>query len=94
MKEVAVTHIKILMGKREVELTVEEAKKLKAALEEIFGQKVVEKTEHIHHYDYWPKWYKYYDSPVKYDFGEVYCSDRSKNTIRGSSDNTLCLSIK
>lgn len=100
-KEVSIQSIKILMGKREVELSIEEAKKLKKALEEIFGTKVIEKTEHIHYHDYFRyyDWNKYYcvDSPKKYDFGTVYCSNSAKES-KGvlSMDNTsvLCLAIQ
>ena len=98
-KEVTIQSIKILMGKREVELSIEEAKKLKKALEEIFGTKVIEKTEHIHHHDYYRyyDWNKYYVSvPQKYDFGTVYCSSANGITAQGGSQNmqNLCLSIQ
>lgn len=92
-KEVVIQSIKILMGKREFELSIEEAKKLKKALEAIFDTKVIEKTEHIHHHD----WYRHYDwnrfyvtnaTPTKFDFGDVYCS-----TAKGVNSQ-LCLDIQ
>ena len=100
-KGVSIQSIKILMGKKEVELSIEEAKKLKSALEEIFGKTVIEKTETIHHHDY----YRYYDwnryfqpSPKVYPmWGQVYC--QAGNTNLNTSENkmmntTLCLDIK
>lgn len=93
-KEITIKSIKILMGNREVELSIEEAKKLKKALEEIFGEKIVNKTEHIHHYDRYGLWPYYakatFESPKKYDFGTVYCS----TTKSDSNMKNLCLSIE
>lgn len=48
--KVEVKKIVLNISGKEVSLTVEQAKKLKGMLEEIFG-KVVE--EHHHHYDRW-----------------------------------------
>ena len=92
-KEVTIQSIKITMGKREVELSIEEAKKLKKALEEIFGTKVIEKTEHIHHYDNWGQyWPRYYNAPKPFDWGTVYCST-AKGTANTDNMQNLCLTI-
>lgn len=81
--EPQITSIKIKLGKKEAELTIEEAKKLKSALEDVFGVK--KDTEVIHHYDWWHPWKIYtYQEPYKQDWGTVYC----KNTSQ-----TLCLDI-
>ena len=48
-KQIEVTTLKIQIGKRELELTVSDAKKLHAALTELFGNTV----KHEHHYDGW-----------------------------------------
>lgn len=102
-KDVSIQSIKILMGKREVELTIEEARKLKSALEEIFGVKVDKQVEHIYHYkDYyryydWNRFYCVDNSPKKFDFGTVYCSTAKgmDNTSNAKMMNqTLCLDIK
>ena len=96
-KEVTIQSIKIIMGKKEVELSIEEAKKLKKALEEIFGEKVITKTEHIHHHDYY-RWFQpyygyTYESPKKYDYGIVYCSTAKGSTGGQSNMQNLCLTI-
>lgn len=67
-KEIKIDSLKISIGKKEVELSVEEAKKLKKALEDIFGKEVV----HEHHHDWW---YRPYIStvPYPYSWGTVYC---------------------
>lgn len=99
-KEVSIQSIKILMGKKEVELSIEEAKKLHKALAEIFQEKIVEKT--IHHYDYYRHydWNRFYVSsqPQKFDFGTVYCSTakvtNAEQSFKGNATNTLCLDIK
>ena len=95
-KTVSIQSIKILMGKKEVELSIEEAKKLKSALEEIFGVKIIEKTEHIHHHDYFRYWKPYYVNPIHYDFGDVfYCnSTAGGDSTNISNQQQLCLSIK
>lgn len=99
-KEVSIQSIKILMGKKEVELSIDKAKKLHKALAEIFQEKVVEKT--VHHYDYyrhydWNRFYCVDNSPKKFDFGTVYCSTTKgmNNTSNAKMMNqTLCLDIK
>lgn len=44
------------LGKKQVELTPEQCRKLKAALDEMFGKKE-EKHYHHHHDIWWPYWY-------------------------------------
>ena len=48
-----IKELKLQLGEKEVSLTIEEAKKLKAALDELFGKEVVKE---IHHHDYWQWW--------------------------------------
>jgi len=99
-KEVSIQSIKILMGKKEVELSIEEAKKLHKALAEIFAEKVVEKT--VHHYDHYRHydWNRFYCTNTadikKFDFGTVYCqASTGDNTSNAKMMNqTLCLDIK
>lgn len=60
-KNVEITEIKILLGKKEITLSVADARKLKKALEDMFGEKVVREVireDHHHHHDYYPyRWY-------------------------------------
>lgn len=49
-KQVEVKALILSIGKREVALTIEEAKKLHEALNAIFGEKLV---RHEHHHDRW-----------------------------------------
>lgn len=54
---VEITTVKLQLGKREIELTITQAKKLKAALDEMFGKEIVRE---IHHgWWYWPTTYTY-----------------------------------
>lgn len=46
-KELAVKEIVLQLGKKEVSLTIDQAKKLMELLNETFGKKV----EHVHHHD-------------------------------------------
>jgi len=67
-EKMEIKEIVLKLGKKEVSLTVEEAKKLKELLGELFGKEIVKeivKEEH-HHYDHYrPFWYYqpyYYNS--------------------------------
>jgi hypothetical protein len=49
--------IELDLGKKTVTLTPEQAKKLKEALDELFGEKVVREEHHHHdHHRYWWHW--------------------------------------
>lgn len=82
-KDTLIKGINLQIGKKEIQLSVEEAKELKKALEELFGEKIV-KEEHHHYngYTYYPYWrwptpYIYCGtSQLKYDnnSGVVNCS--------------------
>ena len=71
-KEIKIDSLNIKIGGREIELSLDEAKKLHKALSEIFT--VDKKVEHVHHYDYYRYWPQYYSQPVYKDYGIVYCS--------------------
>jgi hypothetical protein len=79
--------IVLQLGKKEVELTVEECKKLKEVLSEMFGKEVVKE---IHHHDYY-KWY--WQNPITYysavkttaDPNIFYCSNTSQLSVNGST---------
>lgn len=66
-KEIAIDSLSIKIGGREISLTIEEAKKLKTALEDLFGKDIIKIVEHQWHYNsqplvpYYPRW------------GEVWC---------------------
>lgn len=89
-KDVAVSSVTIKIGGRELNLTVEEAQKLKRALEELFGRNVVKEV--IHKHDYigsarpWKWWYA----------DKTYCSSSTDDfvarSLRGGSK--LELSVK
>ena len=65
-KEVLVKRVVVAIGGREITLTVDEAKKMRAALNELFGKEVIKevRAEH-HHYDrwYWNGAYKQETTP-------------------------------
>lgn len=65
-KQVEISSLNLLVGKREISLTLEEAKKLKKALDDLFGKEV-----HEHHFhtkevvkETWP--YNYWRIPTGY----------------------------
>ena len=61
MKEVEIKGLLLKIGKKEITLTVEEAKKLHETLQEMFKTKVIKETireeHHYHDYPYYPIWY-------------------------------------
>lgn len=71
-----VKKIVLQLGKREIELTVAEAKELFKGLDELFGEKTVE--HHYHRPWYWKPYEITWDSGTgskwKFDNGVVYCS--------------------
>lgn len=76
-KKIEVTTLKISIGNRELELSVEDAKKLHAALSELFSTKV----KHEHHYDGW-RWP--YTSPVI-----TYTAGTATGTVVASDSVTI-----
>lgn len=77
-KEIAIDSLNIKIGGREISLTIEEAKKLKTALEDLFGKDIIKIVEHQWHYSqpyhpYYPRW------------GEVWCG----GTVAGTNPDLL-----
>ena len=60
MKEVSIKKMVIQLGDRDIELKMEEAKKLQAALNELFGKEVIREV----HHDRWPYWQWTYIHPT------------------------------
>lgn len=88
--EVKISKISIEIGKKTIELSIEEAKELKSALDGIFEKaievKVVEKIETIPYpYPVYPHYITWCDTPVRYGKTEITC-DVSKQTL------TCCVS--
>lgn len=52
-EEVKINNIVLNVGKKEIVLTVEQAKKLKSLLEDLFGKEIIKEVKHEHHYDWW-----------------------------------------
>ena len=51
-----ITKIVVKLGDKPTELTIDQAKALRDALNELFGKDVIVKEEHHHHHHDWP-WY-------------------------------------
>jgi len=51
MKKVQIKSVEIEVGKKKFNLTVEEAKKLKNVLDELFGKEIIKEVKEIHHHD-------------------------------------------
>jgi len=100
-KEIKVESLKISIGKKEIELNIEDAKKLKKALEDIFGKEVI----HEHHNSWWYTHYRPVTTPTPsypYWWGTMTCGNfvdttgNSTATVANAanlSPTTLCMNI-
>ncbi len=67
MNKVKIKSVEIEVGEKKFNLTVEEAKKLKNVLDELFGKEIIKEVKEIHHHDgHSHPWYWYppYISPT------------------------------
>ena len=79
------------LGGKEVELTTGQAKKLKEALDEMFGKEIVKE---IHHYDYW-QWYPYKLCEPNKPYWETYVySPTTCGTIVSYNANDSAMTLK
>ena len=87
-----VKKITLQIGKREIELSVDEARNLKAALEGLFGRDVVREVvrDGCHHWHWWQTPYSY-TSMVTYDTTGV--SNLPFNTSFNAESGDLSLSV-
>ena len=87
-KEVEITKVKLNLGGKEIELTVEQARKLKAALDDLFGKEVIREC-HSHAWWYYPQ-YTYICTtptiiaPVKWPGHEITCGSTTFDNVTGS----------
>ena len=91
-KKVKISKVEIEMGSETVKLTIDEAKRLKAALEELFGE-TVKVERHDHYHDRYP--YIWYQRPgpmeVSPGFDKYRITCATNNTARLSlTDNASC----
>ena len=76
MDKVEIKTVNIQVGKKQLSLTVEEAKKLKEVLGELFGKEIVKEVNEIHHYDHYPyRWYWDYQPTTPITSPIFYCSN-------------------
>ena len=78
------------LGKKQVELTPEQARKLKDALDEMFGKEVIKE---VCHHNYW-RWYP----PLWYSCGDYTTTNQSYNRVSSDSsvsflDDTMTLKV-
>ncbi len=52
MSDIAIKKVVLNLGGKEISLTIEQAKKLKGSLEELFGKEIIKEVIHDHHYDW------------------------------------------
>lgn len=82
MAEIKIESLKLTIGKKEIELSIEDARKLKGALDELF------KKEEIHHWSpptiierhvEWPRWSPYYG--LSSGTSIALCADDKSSTV-------------
>lgn len=75
-KEVKIEKMVLNIDGEKVSLSMEQAKKLKKILDELFGKEIVREVHHEHHYDWWYKKPYYWDSGNLPKLGDiVYCDN-------------------
>ena len=87
-KEVKIEKMILNIEGEKVSLSMEQAKKLKKILDELFGKEIVKEIEHHHHHNEW--WYKPYywgisnSIPEKHNLceGIVYCSNNASLEVQ------------
>ena len=60
MEKVEIKNIEFKVGKKQLNLTVEEAKKLKSILDELFGKEIIKEIKEIYHpyFPYYRWWWE------------------------------------
>ena len=91
------------LGKKTITLNIEQAKKLKKALDELFGKQVVKEIhEHHDHYPYWAwHWYWHYTYTSYHSCNNdpneniLWCSDSPDSMLTSYNTNsqTMLLSL-
>ena len=84
-KEISIDSLDIKIGGREIKLSIAEAKKLKKALEELFGKEVIHEYHNGWYYRQYP--YQYYT------WGGITCNATVSSTTITNATNCLSLSI-
>lgn len=93
---VKIKKIVLDLGDKEIVLSMEQAKKLKEVLAEIFGKDVIKEVHH--HHDYWwefkqyPVYYTALENINKQNF-HINCNDTVTKLSYDTMKETLCLSI-
>jgi len=79
MSEVKINKISLQIGRKQVDLTVSEAKRLKSLLDEMYGSAIVERHDHWHWRPYQPHWatwtYSTDNVTLRSSYGSVQCSN-------------------
>lgn len=57
-QKIAVKKILLTLGEKEVALTLEQAKDLQRMLNDMFAGPEKRTVDHVHHYDYWRKYWE------------------------------------
>lgn len=101
-EKVEIKKVVLKLGDKEVSLSIEEAKKLKELLSELFGKDVVKEVRIEHHEHYRPNWYWDWQRPYYSTIGtQLYKSadttimdDLLSKSKASFTANTLCLNLK
>lgn len=91
MDKVEIKTVNIQIGKKQLTLTVEEAKKLKEVLVELFGKEVIKEVKEIHHHDYYPyRWYWGWQPATPQPLTPIYYCSNGTAQLENYSLNITC----
>lgn len=82
-KEIKITNVVLQIGGKTIELSVEDAKKLRDALSDLFQKEVVREEHHHHDYHRYPWWWGYSRS--------TYASSNAKFSMNAQSNTLQCM---
>jgi hypothetical protein len=88
-----IKEIKLQLGEKEVSLTVEQAKKLKEALDEMFGKEIIKE---VHRRDWWvyPYYYPWWTTTSYYPTKTFSDYQTSGGCLASFDANTNAMTLK
>lgn len=86
--KIEIKSVEIQLGKEKVKITIEQAKKLKDLLDDMFGKEIVREKHHYHNSYPW-RWH--WDCS---NVSPLYVGDNSGTITYGASTQSLCLKVE
>ena len=76
-KEIKIEKMVLNIDGEKVSLSMEQAKKLKSILDELFGKEIIREVEHHHYQDWWYRPYFWQGTSPLTPYNQVFCSSNA-----------------